>query len=247
MVGSWSHFGREPNHDLVLLTQLGSAQHEQRLRLQRKRKVMRITIVDADVLVQNWWAVVLRGVAAISFGMLTIFMPGISLVALVLVFGAYALADGILALVTAVRRRGATQPWGMLVFEGFVGIAAGVGTFVWPIVTTVALLYLIAGWSLVTGAFEIAAAIRLRKTIEGEWLLALSGIASIVLGVVLMLYPAPGALALVLWVGIYANIFGVLLVALGLRVRAWGKARVPESSVGVMQTSPDRTPRASHG
>jgi uncharacterized membrane protein HdeD (DUF308 family) len=185
---------------------------------------MRVPVVDVDSLSRNWWAVLLRGLAGILFGIITFFAPAISLAALVLLFGVYALVDGVLAIVTAVRRRGADR-WWLLLLEGLVGIAAGVLTFLWPAITAIALLYVIAAWALVTGVFEIAAAIRLRKAITGEWLLALSGIFSIALGVLLVLFPGPGALAVTIWIGAYAFVFGALLFALGLRLRGLGSPR----------------------
>jgi len=185
---------------------------------------MQIEIVDMETLTRNWWVVLLRGVAGVLFGIMTLIAPAISLAVLVLLYGAYAFADGVLALVTAIRRRGATTRWWMLLLEGITGIAAGVVTLLWPGITALVLLYLIAAWALVTGAFELAAAIHLRRAITGEWLLALSGIASIAFGVLLILYPASGALALVLWIGAYALVFGSLLIALAIRLRSWGSA-----------------------
>jgi uncharacterized membrane protein HdeD (DUF308 family) len=185
---------------------------------------MRVPVVDVDSLSRNWWAVSLRGLAGILFGIITFFAPGISLAALVLLFGVYALVDGVLAIVSAVRRRGADR-WWLLLLEGLVGIAAGVLTFLWPGLTALALLYVIAAWALVTGAFEIAAAIRLRKAITGEWLLALSGIFSIALGILLVLFPGPGALAVTIWIGAYAFVFGALLFVLGLRLKGLGSPR----------------------
>lgn len=190
---------------------------------------MRVPVVDLDSLTRNWWAIVLRGIAGILFGLITFFAPGISLAALVLLFGAYAFADGVLAIVTAVRRRGADR-WWLLLLEGLAGIAAGIVTLLWPGITAIALLYVIAAWALVTGVFEMAAAIRLRKVITGEWLLALSGVLSIALGVLLVLWPGPGALALVIWIGAYALVFGVLLVTLGIRLRALGSPRVQQTA-----------------
>src|SRR5918999_1005610 len=190
---------------------------------------MRVPVVDLDSLTRNWWAIVLRGIAGILFGVITFFAPGISLAALVLLFGAYAFADGVLAIVTAVRRRG-TGRGGLLLLEGLAGIAAGIVTLLWPGITAIALLYVIAAWALVTGAFEIAAAIRLRKVITGEWLLALSGVLSIALGVLLVLAPGPGALALVIWIGAYAFVFGALLVALGFRLRALRSPRARQTA-----------------
>ena len=183
-----------------------------------------LAIIDVDTLVRNWWVMVLRGVAGVIFGLITFVAPGISLAALVLVFGAFAFADGILALVSAVRRRGVSDRWWVLLLQGLAGVAAGVVTVVWPDLTTLALLYLIAAWALVIGALEIAAAIRLRKVITGEWLLALGGVAAIGFGVLLMLLPEAGALAVVLWIGAYAFVSGVLLLALGFRLRSWGKS-----------------------
>jgi uncharacterized membrane protein HdeD (DUF308 family) len=193
---------------------------------------MRVPVIDLDSLSRNWWAVALRGLAGILFGIITFVAPGISLAALVLLFGAYAFADGVLAIVSAVRRRGADR-WWLLLLEGLVGIAAGILTLLWPGITAIALLYVVAAWALVTGAFEIAAAIRLRKVITHEWLLALSGVLSVALGVLLVLAPGPGALALVIWIGAYAFVFGALLVALGLRLKGLGSPRARQPAHGV--------------
>jgi uncharacterized membrane protein HdeD (DUF308 family) len=190
--------------------------------------------VYVDGLARNWWVVLLRGLVGILFGILTFFQPGISLAALVLVFGAYAFVDGILTLVSAIRRRSTTDRWGLLVLEGIAGILVGIATLFLPGVTALVLLYLIAAWALVTGILEIAAAIRLRKVIRNEWLLALSGIASIILGVVLIVWPGPGALAVVLFIGAYAFVFGALLVGLSLRLRSLGAPRHrPQTAHGV--------------
>jgi uncharacterized membrane protein HdeD (DUF308 family) len=176
-----------------------------------------------ETLTRNWWVFLLRGIMGIVFGLITFFQPGISLAALVLLFGAYAFADGIFAILSAMRRRPGSEPWWLLLLEGVAGIAAGVMTLLWPGVTAIVLLYLIAAWAVVTGVFEIAAAIRLRKVITDEWLLVLSGVASIGLGVLLMLLPGPGALVLVLWIGAGAFVSGVMFVVLSLRLRSWGR------------------------
>ena len=187
---------------------------------------MSVQIVDADSLSHNWWAVVLRGVLGLLFGIITFFAPGLSLAALVTLYGAYALVDGVFAIVSAVRRRG-TERWGMLLLEGIAGIAAGLVTLVWPGITAIALLYLIAAWSLFTGIMEVVAAVRLRKVITGEWMLGLSGVLSIGFGLLLMLFPGVGALAVVLWIGAYAIMFGALLIGLGFRLRSWGRHGTP--------------------
>lgn len=186
--------------------------------------------VDVKTLAHNWWAVLLRGIVGIIFGVVTFFAPGISLGALVLVFGAYALADGILAIISAIRIRSENQRWWVLVVEGLVGIAAGVLTFLWPGITVLALIYVIAVRALMTGGLEIGAAIRLRKVITHEWLLVLAGIASIALGVTLALFPGPGALTLVLWIGAYALVFGALMIGFAFRLRSWAKSGSPQET-----------------
>ncbi len=190
-----------------------------------------VDVVDWRTVARNWWVVLLRGLAGILFGIVTVIAPGISLAALVLVWGAYALADGILALGTAIRGRG-PDPWWVLVLQGIAGIAAGILTFAWPGITAFVLLYLIAAWAIVTGAFEVGAAIRLRKVIEDEWLLGLSGAASVILGILLFLFPGAGALAVVLWIGAYGFVSGTLLVALSLRLHSLAKGGEAEARAG---------------
>lgn len=169
-------------------------------------------------LTRNWWVLVLRGVLSILFGLVAFFRPGITLAALVIVFGAWAFVDGIFALVSAVMRQGA-RPWWALVIKGVAGIAAGVVTLLWPGITTVALLFVIAAWAIVSGIMEISAAIRLRKHIEGEWLLGIAGALSILFGGLLLANPATGALAVLWIIGAYAIVFGILFITLGVKLR----------------------------
>jgi uncharacterized membrane protein HdeD (DUF308 family) len=176
------------------------------------------------ILVNNWWVFVLRGIAGILFGILTFLMPGMALLTLILLFAAYSLVDGIFNIIAAFRRTGTDQqPWWALLLSGILGIVAGVIAFLLPPVATMALLYLIAAWGIVTGILSIVAAIRLRKQIEGEWLMILTGILSILFGVLLAVFPGPGALGVVLWIGAYMFVMGIMLVVLGFRLRSFAK------------------------
>jgi uncharacterized membrane protein HdeD (DUF308 family) len=168
---------------------------------------------------RNWGWIVLRGVVAVLFGVLAIAWPGITLAALIIVWGAYALADGVLALVAAWRVRDQGRPFWALLIVGLLGIAAGVVTFLWPELTALTLLMIIAAWAVVVGVFQVVAAIRLRKLIAGEWLLGLTGILSVIFGIVVFARPQAGALAVVWMIGSYAIVFGALLIALGLRLK----------------------------
>jgi uncharacterized membrane protein HdeD (DUF308 family) len=172
-----------------------------------------------QVLARNWWALALRGLFAILFGVAAFAWPSLTLAALVILFGAYALVDGVFALIAAVRAAEAHERWWLFVLEGLAGIIVGIITFVWPGITALVLLYLIAWWALVTGVLEIAAAVRLRRVIRREWTLVLGGLASVVFGLLLLYRPGAGALAVIWLIGIYALVFGVLFLMLGFRLR----------------------------
>lgn len=176
------------------------------------------------VIATNWWSLVIRGVIAIVLGLITFLWPGITVGALVLLFGAYALLDGVMSIVGAVRASRANERWGVLVLEGIAGIAVAAVTVFMPAITELALVYVIAAWALVTGVLEIAAAIKLRHHISGEWLLALAGVASIIFGFLVMVFPLAGALVIALWIGAYAVVFGVVMISLGIRLRNWVKS-----------------------
>lgn len=176
-------------------------------------------------LARNWWALALRGAIAVLFGLTALFWPGITLTALVVLFGAFVLAGGIFVLIAALRDfRADAQGW-LLLLEGLLGMAAGVIVFIWPGITALILLYLIAAWAIATGIFEIVVAIQLRKEIENEWLLAVAGIASVLFGLLLAIWPGAGALAILWVVAAYAIFFGVLLLILAFRLRNWGRQR----------------------
>jgi len=170
----------------------------------------------------RWWALVIRGLAAIAFGVLTFFKPSISLLALVILWGAYALVDGVFAVVHSIQGARIVRGWGWLLAGGIVSIGAGVVAFLWPGITALALLAVIAAWAVLTGIAEIATAIRLRRHLRGEWMLAASGVLSIAFGVLLAANPGSGALAVTWLIGLYAVLFGAFLVALGFRLRNWG-------------------------
>jgi uncharacterized membrane protein HdeD (DUF308 family) len=183
------------------------------------------------VIARNWWSLVIRGLVGILFGIIAFAWPGITFAALVIVFGAYALLDGVFSLVGAVKAAQAHERWGALVFLGVTGIGAGVVTVLWPAITAFVLVCLIAAWAIVTGIFEITAAVRLRRYIEGEWLLALAGIASLVFGMLIIIAPLAGALVIAIWVGAYALVSGVMLVMLGIKLRSWGRRQPTGHSV----------------
>ena len=165
-------------------------------------------------LAQHWWVVLLRGIAAIAFGLMAYAWPGVTIAVLVLFWGAYALVDGVFEVVAGVRAK-----WGSLIFLGVLGIAAGIVTFFWPGITAIVLLYIIAFWAIVAGVMQIAAAVRLRKEVEGEWLWILSGVCTVVLGGLLIARPGAGALSLVWLIAAFAIAWGVLLVILAFKLK----------------------------
>lgn len=164
---------------------------------------------------KHWGAFLLRGIAAIAFGILTFARPGIALATLVLFWGVYVLVDGVLGVIGGIQ----SKVWS-LVLWGIVGIIAGIVTFRYPGLTALVLLYMIAAWAVVTGIIEIWLAIKLRKEIEHEWLMALAGIISVLFGAFLFARPGAGALSVVLIIGAYAILFGILLVALAFKLRS---------------------------
>jgi uncharacterized membrane protein HdeD (DUF308 family) len=168
----------------------------------------------------DWRAIALRGLAALAFGILTLVWPDLTLWALVLLFGAFVLVDGVLTLAAVIRNEPATrESRGWLIFEGIASIAAGVITFVWPDITALALLFVIAAWAFVLGVLRLALAIRMRRDIHDWWLPALSGALSIAFAVLLVITPGAGALVITWLIGWFAVFIGVLLLVLAFRVR----------------------------
>jgi uncharacterized membrane protein HdeD (DUF308 family) len=180
---------------------------------------MGINFTAAIILARVWWAFLLRGILGIAFGVIVLLVPGIGLIAVLALFAAWAIIGGATQLISAWRQRG--QPnWWVGILEGLAGIAAGVIAFVWPAITAIALLFLVAAWAIVTGLLQIWMAIRMREQIRGELLLALAGAVSVIFGVVLILGgPTVGILSLLWLVGVFAIAIGATFFLLGLRLR----------------------------
>jgi uncharacterized membrane protein HdeD (DUF308 family) len=171
-----------------------------------------------------WWTIVLRGVVALLFGVMTFAWPGATVAGLVLVFGAYSLVDGIAGVIVGIKNYGEQERWWATLIGGIVSLGAGLVALALPGLTALTLLTVIGFWAIVRGVLDIAAAIRLRPVIDGEWLLALSGALSVVFGLVVVAFPGTGALALAWWIGAYALVLGIILITLGFRLRALGRA-----------------------
>jgi uncharacterized membrane protein HdeD (DUF308 family) len=171
------------------------------------------------LLAQNWWLVALRGVVGILFGIVALVFPGSTMLSLVILFSAYMLVDGALAIASAVRAARRHERWGWLTLEGIANIITGILAFLWPGLTILAFVLLIAAWAIVSGALMLAAAFRL-KVDHGRWWLVLGGVVSLVYGVLLVVAPLIGALVLTWWLGAYALVFGVVLLVLAFRLRS---------------------------
>ena len=177
--------------------------------------------MSAYGLAQNWWVIVLRGTFAVLFGLAALLWPTLTQTTIVFLIGLYLLADGVLSVIAGLTHANGSRPWWLLLVEGLLGIVAGALILLTPGLTAITLLYLIATWAILTGMVEIVSAIRLRAEIDNEGLLALSGVLSVTLGILLMIWPAADALAIVRLSGAYALAFGLLLIALGFRLWNW--------------------------
>ena len=175
----------------------------------------------AMILIGNWWALALRGAAAIVFAILALLWPAMTATVLVLLFAAYVLIDGVLAIMAAIRAARHHARSGPLLFEGVLDLLIAVICFLWPMTALVALIYLIAIWAVITGIALIAAGIAFIR-LNGEWLLVLSGVISLLLGIILLVQPAAGVIALSWWLGIYALLFGIALLSAAFRLRHYG-------------------------
>lgn len=171
----------------------------------------------------NWWVIALRGLLAILFGIAAFVWPHITLLTLIYLFGFYALLNGILSFVMAVHAPRGCPRFGSLILTGICSLAAGIIAFIVPGITAWALIVLISAWAIINGITEIVSAVRLRKVINNEWWLILAGFVSVAFGVIFFLRPVAGALVLLWWIGTFAIIFGILLIAFSFRVKRWDR------------------------
>jgi uncharacterized membrane protein HdeD (DUF308 family) len=176
--------------------------------------------MDTKTVSRIWWTIALRGALAVVFGLVALFYSGKTLLALVYVFGAFAVISGVASMVAAVRAGETHRRWGWLAAAGLVGVAAGIVSFVWPGITALAFVYLVAAWAMITGVAEIAFALSWPDTLAHPWLAALSGALSVLFGILLAAWPRSGALALVWLIGIYAILYGLTLLYYSYRLQA---------------------------
>ena len=172
----------------------------------------------SNLLAQNWWVIALRGVVAIIFGIIALFMPGAALLAFVLLFAAYMLVDGVLTIIAGVRAAQRHERWGWLIFEGILDLIAGGVAVIWPVITIVAFVLLMGAWAIITGALLFGASFRLNIP-HGRWLMTLAGAVSLIWGVLLIIWPLIGAVVLTWWIAAYALVFGVAMLVLAFRLR----------------------------
>ncbi|MBF8190659.1 DUF308 domain-containing protein [Nonomuraea sp. K274] len=166
---------------------------------------------------RSWWPLLIRGLAAVVFGFLALVWPGITVLVLVIFFGGYALVSGLFALFAGFRHGARSRLW--LIISGIIGILAGIVAFVWPGITSLALLYVVAFWAILTGVAEIVAGIQLRKLITNEWMFIVGGALSVIFGILLLIWPVPGLLSLVWLIAVFAILYGISMIASSLRVR----------------------------
>jgi uncharacterized membrane protein HdeD (DUF308 family) len=175
-----------------------------------------------DIIASGWWMLLIRGLAAIAFGLLTFFWPGITLLVLIILFAAHALVDGAMAIALGLqlRKQEGSTPWLAVILMGVVSVAAGIMAIAWPALTAAVLLFVIAGWAIARGVFEVVAAVHFRKVIENEWFLGLGGVLSVLFGVCLIASPGAGLLSLMWLVGSFSIAFGVLMCLVAIRLRS---------------------------
>jgi len=185
----------------------------------------------SEVLAESWWAVGLRGLLGILFGLICLLTPGLAVEVFVILFAAYMLVDGVFAIIAGIKAARNGERWGLLILEGIVDLAAGLVAVLWPAITLVALIWLIAIWAIVTGALMLAGAFTLNLD-HGRWWLALGGIASVIFGILLVIEPLIGAVVLTLWIGAYALVFGIFLLILAFQLHGKKEERERKAPAG---------------
>ena len=185
----------------------------------------------SECLAESWWAVGLRGILGILFGLICLLTPGIAVEVFVILFAAYMLVDGVFAIASGIKAARNGERWGLLILEGIVDLAAGAVAVLWPAITLVALIWLVAVWAVVSGALMLAAAFTL-KLDHGRWWLALGGIASVIFGILLVIEPLIGAVVLTLWIGAYALVFGIFLLILAFQLHSKKEEREHKAPAG---------------
>lgn len=197
-----------------------------------------------DIFLHAWWVLAARGVVALLFGLVALLWPGMTLLAFVLLFAAYALLSGIASVAGAMRSRKSDKDWWTLLLVGLVGIAAGAIAILHPGLTVLILLLLVGAYALVTGVLDLSAAVRLRRVVDNEWLMILNGAASVLFGVLMFLFPAAGGLALLWMISAYAIVTGGLMLGLAFRLR--GRERETRYRIVDQRVTPDRRGLTAH-
>jgi uncharacterized membrane protein HdeD (DUF308 family) len=172
-----------------------------------------------EIIIQKWWVFLLRGLAAILFGVLAMVWPQLTLLTLVILFGAFLLVEGIFSVIAGVTSRKQNYYWWTLLFTGLLEIAIGLLTLLWPNVTGIILLYLIGSWAVIIGIMDIILAIQIRREIKNEWLLIIDGVFSVVIGLLLFIFPSASAVALAWLIGLFAIFLGIVFIILAFRLR----------------------------
>lgn len=167
----------------------------------------------------NWWMVLIRGIAAVIFGLVALFLPGLTAYSLLLTFGIFAVVDGVFAIITGFHRKSEDDRWWAWLVEGLLSIIIGLMALFWPAATAIAIVIWIAAWAIVAGIMRIIAAIRLRREIEGEWALGLSGLLLTLWGALMAYMPVSGILSLTWLMGVFAIMIGIVLIVLSFRLK----------------------------